>query len=124
VVDDEQSTRESVLAFLAGEPYEVLEAESARRALEIAERRPVDLLITNAMLPNMKGRDLAHRLAVLRPAVKLLFLSGYSSETLIVHGIFPPGAYFLGKPLAEKVVRMRVKAILDQGLPWKAVSGG
>jgi DNA-binding response OmpR family regulator len=123
VVDDERAVREAVREILKDGPYDLLEAENARGALEMAEQGPVDLLITDAMLPNMKGRDLAQRVAIVRPAVKVLFISGYSSEALMVHGIFPPGAYFLGKPLAEKVLRSRVKAILEEGDPWKAVAG-
>lgn len=122
LVDDEKAVRETMRGFLSEALYEVAEAENARKALEFADHTKIDLLVTDAMLPNMKGRDLANRIAAQQAGMKVLFVSGYSSDTLIVHGIFPPGAYFIAKPLVEKVFLARVRSILSQGEPWRTVS--
>ena len=122
VVDDDKEVRELIATILPDESYHVVFAESAKKALEFAGHLSVDLLMTDAMLPNMKGRDLANRICTLQPAVKVLFLSGYSAETLINHGIFPSGAYSLGKPITEKSLLTRVRTILEEGEPWKKVA--
>lgn len=123
LVDDEKSVRETVRGMLPADRYDVLECESARKALEIAAQVAVDLMITDAMLPNMKGRDLAARISAIQPMLKVLFVSGYSSDTLINHGIFPPGAYFIGKPITERVLLSKVRGIIEQGDAWRVVSG-
>jgi two-component system, cell cycle sensor histidine kinase and response regulator CckA len=123
LVDDERSVRETIRGFLPDDLYDVLECENARKALEVAAQISLDLMITDAMLPNMKGRDLAARICTIQPKLKVLFVSGYSSDTLINHGIFPPGAYFIGKPIAERILLSKVRNILDQGDPWRVVSG-
>lgn len=124
VVDDEKEVRESIRAFLPAGSYCVIEIENSKKALEFAGHVSVDLMVIDAMLPNMKGRELANRISFLQPGVKVLFLSGYSAETLINHGIFPPGAYSLGKPITEKTFLARVGSILAEGHSWKEVSGG
>lgn len=124
VVDDEREVREAIRDALPEDGYVLAEAEGAKRALEIAGQLTLDLLVTDAMLPNMKGRDLANRIATLQPALKVLYISGYSSETLINHGIFPIGAYSIGKPIAGPVLARKVRDILDQGRPWKEIAGG
>ena len=123
VVDDEKSVREIIRGFLPADLFDILECESARKALEVAAQISLDLMITDAMLPNMKGRDLAARISTIQPRLKVLFVSGYSSDTLINHGIFPPGAYFIGKPITERVLLSKVRSILEQGDPWRVVSG-
>jgi DNA-binding response OmpR family regulator len=123
IVDDEKSVRETLRGYLPADAYDVLECESSRKALEVAAQVSLDLMITDAMLPNMKGRDLAARISTTQPRLKVLFVSGYSSDTLINHGIFPPGAYFIGKPITERVLLAKVRGILEQGDPWRAVSG-
>lgn len=122
IVGDEKGVRDLIVGYLSAEPYHLVEVDSARKALEFAEHITVDLLLTDAMLPNMKGRDLASRVCALQPAVKVLFVSGYSAEILINHGIFPPGAYSLGKPITEKVILSKVRSILREGQAWKEVS--
>jgi CheY-like chemotaxis protein len=103
VVDDEKGVRDLILGFLAAEPYHVVDVDSSRKAVEFAEHITVDLLVADAMLPNMKGRDLAARLGGLQPMMKVLFMSGYSADVLINHGIFPgqtrhrKGAAFQGQ---------------------------
>lgn len=124
VVDDEKSVRDSIREILPGEAYEIFEAESSKRALELAGTVTLDMLITDAMLPNMKGRELATRIATLQPRLKALFVSGYSSDTLINHGIFPPGAYFIGKPITGKILLSKVKGILEEGEAWKSLARG
>lgn len=123
VVDDEKDVRESIRGFLPSGTYDVIEMENSKKALDFAGHVSVDLVMIDAMLPNMKGRDLANRLSALQPGVKVLFLSGYSAETLINHGIFPSGAYTLGKPVTEKALITRVGGILAEGHPWIKVSG-
>jgi PAS domain S-box-containing protein len=107
VVDDEIGIRELIRKILTRERYRVLEAGSAEEALSAAPGQAVDLLITDVMLPGMQGPDLARRMQQMLPALKTLFISGYTGQERL-----PAGARFLAKPFTLATLLERVREAL------------
>ena len=89
LVDDEQSVRSIVLKILRRASYNVIEAENGEAALKLAESHPgtIDLVITDMYMPGLRGPEVAARLALTRPGLRVLFMSGYSEEAVYRHEI-------------------------------------
>jgi CheY-like chemotaxis protein len=115
VAEDEAQMRSLLRRCLASRGYQVLEASHGREALEVAARHdgPIDLLLTDVVMPHMSGKELAERLRSLRPGLRVLFISGYSDEAIERHGVLAPGAVFLQKPMQPDVVVRTVRQVLD-----------
>jgi PAS domain S-box-containing protein len=107
--EDEAGVRTLLERVLTGAGYRVLSAASARQALEIAARTPVDALLTDIVMPGMSGIELAERLA----PVRTLFMTGYSSEVAERRGGLPPGSSFLEKPFDHGTLLTHVRELLD-----------
>ncbi len=116
VVEDEEGVRRLVREILESHGYTVLEADSGAKALEIGEQRqgPIDLLVTDVVMPQMSGRDLAEALMMLRPDMKVLFLSGYADRAVVEHGVIELGAGFLQKPFTPQTLAQKVREALDR----------
>ncbi len=116
VVEDEAVVRRLVCDILNVHGYTVLEAESGAKALEIsqAHESKIDLLVTDVVMPKMNGRDLAEAMVLLLPEVKVLFLSGYTDQVVIEHGVLDAGAEFLQKPFSPETLAQKVRAVLDR----------
>jgi FixJ family two-component response regulator len=84
-----------------------------RIAQEHAEER-IHLLVTDVVMPQIGGKDLAERLRVLRPDLKVLFTSGYADDAVIRHGVLAPGMNFLQKPFSLRSLAQRVRETLDK----------
>jgi len=114
LVEDEEAVRALAGEVLRRQGYAVLEARHGLDALRIAERHTDDihLMITDVVMPHMSGRDLAERLSVSRPNMKVLFISGYTDQTLVPHDL-TPGDAFLQKPFAPDVFARTVRSVLD-----------
>src|SRR5262249_17488713 len=95
--------------------YDVLEARNAGEALSLCEHhpRPIHLLLTDVVMPQMSGRELAERAASRRPAMRVLFMSGYTEDAILKHGILDEGLAFLQKPLVPDRLARRVREVLD-----------
>jgi len=95
--------------------YTVLEAPSGKTALDLAVEHDgrIHLLITDVIMPEMSGRQLAERLKEQRPELKVLFVSGYTDDSIIRHGILEPGIAFLQKPFSPEVLARKVREVLD-----------
>ena len=117
VVEDEPAVRNIAKTLLERRGYTVVVAESGRAALDIATRdpRPIHVLLTDLVMPKMNGRDLAVRLRVLRPAIKVVFMSGYAGDAA---GNLAPGlgSGFLAKPFTERALTAKIREVLDAPL--------
>jgi PAS domain S-box-containing protein len=122
VVEDEAALRDIVRRALEGAGYRVLTAADGDEALLAGQYRPggIDLLLTDVVMPHMGGRRLAQELARVRPALRVLYMSGHDDEAIAKHGVIEPGTDLLGKPFSAAQLVARVRAALDRPLP----SGG
>jgi CheY-like chemotaxis protein len=117
VVEDEDAIRALAVRVLGGLGYDVLVYRTGRAALEALGETPtrhVDLLLTDVMMPEMKGRELADRLLALRPDLRVLFASGYTDDVIASQGVLEPGVDFLAKPYSTAILARRVRTALDR----------
>ncbi len=114
-VEDEQSVRELVSGYLSARGYQVLDAADGAQALEIAatHKGKIHLLITDVVMPRVSGRELAARLAPTRPELKVLYISGYTDDSVFRHGVLEGGMAFLQKPFNLKVLATKIREILE-----------
>jgi hypothetical protein len=115
VVEDDEQLRELVRLMLESKGYEVLAASGADEATDLCTQRPgeVDLLLTDVIMPGVNGRVLAERLAAGSPAMRILFMSGYSDEAVYRHGEISPNAAFIEKPFTDRSLARKVREVLD-----------
>lgn len=115
VVEDESGIRALMRKILQKQGYNVLEASRGSEAIQLAEEHTssIHLLLTDVVMPQMSGRELADRLKATRPDMKVLFVSGYSDEDLMEHGPLPPGAAFLQKPFSLSALLEKTRKILN-----------
>lgn len=112
VVDDEMGIRSLMRKVLLREGYEVLEAGSAREALDAIQDHPVDLLLTDVVMPEVSGRELAEQVVAMHPSTRVLYVSGFTAETSVETGNFPPGSQLLQKPFTLAALLRKVKDVL------------
>jgi CheY-like chemotaxis protein len=122
LVEDHPRLRASFAIVLRDLGYRVLEAGTPSDALSLAaEAGPVDLLVTDVVMPGLGGLDLADRLRAARPDLRVLFVSGYAAPEVLASGRTQPGAAFLQKPFWPDVLGRKVREVLDAQAP--AVTG-
>jgi PAS domain S-box-containing protein len=114
LVEDEESVRELVRLTLASRGYQVLEAENGESGLRIAEsfKKQIDILITDVVMPGIGGRELARKLLLLRPAISVLYLSGYTEDAVVTRGALGPRTAFLQKPFTLQNLAKKVREVL------------
>jgi len=114
LVEDEDSIRRMMHKFLEREGYQLLEARSGQEASDLAEvyEEPIDVLVTDVVMPGMTGPELAERLAPLRPDMKVLFVSGYRHDTLEHQGLMMRDLNLLPKPFPAMELIRRVQILL------------
>ncbi len=114
LVEDEDAVRRFAGEVLRRHGYRVTAAANAQEALEIAARNePVDLLLTDVIMPGMGGRALSDQLRHSRPGLKVVFMSGYAGEAIVRHGILAPGIAFVDKPFTAAGLLEKVGQALD-----------
>jgi two-component system, cell cycle sensor histidine kinase and response regulator CckA len=115
LVEDDALVRELARRALAGHGFRVLACGSGAEALSLAAQHqgPLDLLLTDVVMPGMNGRDLAVRLAATRPGLRTLFTSGYTDHGIVHQGLLEPGLHFLPKPYTPQTLAEKVRAVLD-----------
>ena len=93
----------------------MLTAANGREALKVLEQhaKPVDLLLTDVVMPGMNGRELAQEVARRKMAHRTLFVSGYTDDAIVRHGVLEPGLSFLYKPFAPMALLRKLRAVLD-----------
>ena len=114
LVEDNEGLRKVATRFLQPAGYTVLGAATGEEALRLLERHeaPVHLLLSDVVMPDMSGRQLAERLAQTHPAMKVLYMSGYTSDTIVRHGVLEAQMPFLSKPFTEVALLRKVREVL------------
>jgi two-component system, cell cycle sensor histidine kinase and response regulator CckA len=116
VTEDEEVVRKLVRAILEMDGYKVLEARNGVEALSIADeyKDTIHLLITDMVMPQMNGNELAERIASSRPEIRMLYMSGYTDPEVIGNNISENSAPFMQKPFTAEVLERKVREVLDQ----------
>jgi two-component system cell cycle sensor histidine kinase/response regulator CckA len=115
LVEDNDAVRGLMSRVLESSGYALVEAASPREALELAAttKEPIDLLVTDVVMPGMNGRQLSNMLREERPDLPVLYISGYTDEAMISRGLLPPGTAFLQKPFSVDQLQHALREILD-----------
>ncbi len=119
LVEDDEALRALIGEILGGYGYVVLQASGPEPGLRTAQSHPgaIHLLMTDVIMPQMNGRDLAARLHAVRPDTKVLYMSGYTDEAIGHHGVISPRTHFLQKPFAMKALLRKVRQVLEEARP-------
>jgi CheY-like chemotaxis protein len=115
LAEDSAAVRVAAKQILERFGYTVLEAPSGRDALAFASKKQsrIDLLLTDVVMPEMSGRVLAEHFLALRPDARVLFMSGYTDDAIVRHGVLRPGTEYLQKPFSPETLANKVRAVLD-----------
>ena len=119
VCEDEEGVRRLVEHILASNGYRLLVAALPSEALRLAgdHEQPIDALVTDVIMPEMAGPELAERVQALRPGLRTLFVSGYTAETLRDRGRVPHGSAFIQKPFEAATLLGTLRGLLDRDGP-------
>jgi two-component system cell cycle sensor histidine kinase/response regulator CckA len=115
LVEDEEQVRAVVLSMLRRQGYQVIPARNAGEALLLCEKHPgkIDLLLTDVVMPQMSGPELAKRLAATRPETRVICMSGYTDDSIVRHGVLETGVAFIQKPITPAALTRKVREVLD-----------
>ena len=115
VVEDEARVRKLIVDVLASQGYTVVEATRGEEALRLCKRRSgaIDLAVLDVVMPEMSGPDLGRQILPLCPGIRLLYISGYTDEAVLHHGIRESGVAFLQKPFLPDALLRKVRDVLD-----------
>jgi CheY-like chemotaxis protein len=118
LVEDEEVVRDMAREILEESGYQVLEAKHGREALLVAEHYhgPIHLMLSDVVMPQMSGRELAEQLTPLRREMKVLYMSGYTDDAIVHHGVLDEGMAFIGKPFTPNALARKVRETLNAGV--------
>ncbi len=116
IVEDDGSLRNLTRKILERYGYSILKAENGEDALRISEEQDgsIDLMITDVVMPKMSGREVAERLQSLRPEIKVIYMSGYTDNAIVHHGVLASGLNFIEKPFTPEDLARKVREVLDK----------
>jgi len=115
LVEDEDMVRELTVRILEEKGYQVLESSRGEIAMEVSKKykSPIDLMITDIVMPGMGGKKLVQKIKKHRPQLKILYISGYTDEIISQHGVLEEGTHFLQKPFLPQSFLTKIREILD-----------
>jgi CheY-like chemotaxis protein len=115
LVEDEEGVRKLGRIALETQGYRVLESATGPEALSLTTQHsePIHLVITDVVMPGMGGREVAEKARALRPDLKVLFVSGYTDDAIVRHGVIDASDAFLHKPFTPLALARKVRAVLD-----------
>ncbi len=115
LVEDEEAVRSMVRGLLETHGYRVFAADQAREVLQFCqlESGAIHLLLTDVVMPRMSGRELAERVIALHPETRVLYMSGYTDDAIVQHGVLNPGVAFIQKPFTPDALMGKVREVLD-----------
>jgi CheY-like chemotaxis protein len=116
LVEDDPLVRAMAKRLLKQQGYRVLEATNGEEALRVIQEQAgeeIHLLLTDVVMPQMGGKELADQLKILRPDIKVLYISGYTDNAIVHQGVLNPGTHFLQKPFSIKTLSHKVRDVLD-----------
>jgi CheY-like chemotaxis protein len=115
LVEDDEQVRALTVRVLRRYGYDVLEASSGAEAVQICERHAatIHLVLTDVVMPKMSGRELWERISKTRPGTKVLFMSGYTDDAVLRHGVLGSEFAFIQKPLTPKALLAKIRSVLD-----------
>jgi two-component system cell cycle sensor histidine kinase/response regulator CckA len=115
VVEDEKELREVTRRMLQRQGYAVLVAATADEALQLFERNgSIDVLLTDVVMPGASGLELTRQLVKRRPELKVIYMSGYTEEAIVQHGVLNPGIALLHKPFTSETLGRKIRDVLDR----------
>lgn len=115
LVEDEEMVRNMTKEILQESGYQVLEAQHGHEALLVAERHngPIHLMLSDVVMPQMSGRELAEQLAPVRRDMKVLYMSGYTDDAIVHHGVLDAGMAFIEKPFTPNALTRKLREVLS-----------
>jgi len=117
VVEDEIEVRKLVAEILKGQGYRVIEASNGEEAIKATQKnsgKKIHLLLTDVVMPGMSGRELAEMLAPHHPGLKILYMSGYTDNAIVNHGVLEEGVNYIQKPFTLDALARKVREVLDR----------
>jgi CheY-like chemotaxis protein len=115
LVEDEDGLRDLVTRLLQRHGYTVLAAADATEALRLFDANPtIDVLLTDVVMPGASGPELTRQLIAQRPALRVIYMSGYTEEAIVQHGVIKPGIAFLNKPFTSEALGDKIREVLDR----------
>lgn len=116
LVEDEEPLRKVVIELLTQIGYNVLSASNAKEAMHVAATCPgkIHLLVTDVLMPEIDGPELAKTLCAARPDLKVIYISGYTDDSLAPEGVLAPGTVLVTKPFSVRLLSAKMREVLDR----------
>ena len=115
-MEDEEDVRGLTREVLERQGYTVLEAGDGVQALQVHEKEGarIDLILTDVVMPRMSGREMVDRVRAVRPDMRVLYMSGYTEDAIVRHGVLDASMRLLGKPYTPADLIRKIREVLDQ----------
>jgi two-component system, cell cycle sensor histidine kinase and response regulator CckA len=116
VVEDQEEVREFIVNALSDRGYSVLSAADGEHAIELADRHPgvIDVLLTDVVLPGINGREVADHFVAIRPAIKVIFTSGYAQDLIADRGVLHSSVDYIPKPYTADQIVAKVREVVHR----------